>query len=117
MNKKQLVKEQKRLKQERKEVEKLFKDDKDVYKVFIIALGVILFIGLAFVVINVTNGTWNLFNSENIKTEDIDDKMVMVGTMFNKSEDEYYVLAYDFSSDDKTLYDYLVDYEKILMLF
>ena len=49
MNKKQILKEQKRLKQERKEVETLFKDDKDVYKVFKIAGGVILFIGLAFV--------------------------------------------------------------------
>ena len=31
MNKKQMIKEQKRLKQERKEVETLFKDDKEVY--------------------------------------------------------------------------------------
>ena len=46
MNKKQMIKEQKRIKAERKEVETLFRDDKEVYKVFKIALGVILFIGV-----------------------------------------------------------------------
>ncbi len=108
MNKKQMIKEQKRIKQEKKDVQVLFKDDKDVYKVFYIALGVILFIGFAFAFMNIANGNWNIFNSKNVQKEEIDDKMVMVGTMFNRSEEEYYVLAYDFSSDDSDLYNYVV---------
>ena len=109
MNKKQMLKEQKRLKQERREVQTLFKDDKEVLNVFKIALGVILFLGLAFVFVNIFNGNWNLFNKKNIKTESIDSKMVIAGTMFNKSEDEYLVLAYDLSNDNEIIYSYLSD--------
>lgn len=103
MNKKQMLKEQKRLKQERKDAAKMFNDDKEVYNVFKIALGVILFIGLAFVIINILNGTWNLFSFENYNTQ-IDSKMVMVGNMFNKEDGEYLVLAYDMSDDNNTYY-------------
>ena len=104
MNKKQMIKEQKRLKQERKEVESLFKDDKDVYKVFKIALGVLLFIGLAFVAINFANGTWSLTKS-NKKATEIDPTMLIAGTMFNKEEDtEYLVLAYDMKDKNDVVY-------------
>ena len=95
MNKKQMIKEQKRLKQERKEVATLFKDDKEVYNVFKIALGVILFIGIIYAGINILNGNWNLFTKKNVPVTEIDSKMVMVGTMFNKEDSEYLVLAYD----------------------
>ena len=61
MNKKQMIKEQKRLKQEKKEVANLFNDDKEVYNVFKIAIGVILFIGLAYIGINIINGNWKIF--------------------------------------------------------
>ncbi len=109
MNKKQMIKEQKRIKQERKEVATLFKDDKDVYNVFKIALGVILFLGLSFVIVNVARGNWNLFTKSNTQIESIDNNMVMVGTMFNKSDEEYLVLAYDLSSDTQMVYRYLKD--------
>lgn len=106
MNKKQMIKEQKRLKAQRKEVETLFKDDKDVYKVFKIALGVILFIGLAYVVINFANGTWSL-TKKNKEATEIDTRMVIAGTMFNKEENEYLVLAYDKSNEKDTIYEVL----------
>ena len=108
MNKKQMLKEQKRLKQERKEVETLFKDDKEVYNVFKIALGVILFIGLSFVAINIINGNWNIFTKPNKATTEMDSKMVMVGTMFNKETDsEYLVLAYDMQEKEHAIYEVL----------
>ena len=88
MNKKQMIKEQKRLKQQQKEVETLFKDDKEVFNVFKIALGVLLFIGIVYVGINVLNGNWNLFTKDNKKTTEIDSRMLMVGNMFNKEENE-----------------------------
>ena len=104
MNKKQMLKEQKRLKQERKEVENLFKDDKEVYKVFKIAGGVILFIGLAFVVINIFNGNWNIFTSKNTAKTERQTNMVIAGTLFNQEEDDYLVLAYDMKEDKEMFY-------------
>lgn len=103
MNKKQIMKEQKRLKQERKQVETLFQDDKEVYNVFKILLGVLLFIGLVYAVINITNGNWNIFTKKNTEVEAIDSRMVIVGNMFNKSSSEYMVLAYDMQNSK---YDY-----------
>ena len=107
MNKKQMIKEQKRIKQEQKEVANLFNDDKEIYNVFKIALGVILFIGLAYVCINIVNGNWKVFTKDNIAIEQIDNKMLIVGTMFNKEENEYLVLAYDMKDDAQKFYDAL----------
>lgn len=104
MNKKQMLKEQKKIKEERRQTQYLFNDDKEVYNVFKIGLGVILFIGFVFVAINIFNGNWNLFNKSNIKEATIDPSMVIVGTMFNKSEDDYLVLAYDMQDDSNAFY-------------
>ena len=104
MKKKEIIKEQKKLKAQKKEVETLFKSDKDVYNVFKIALGVILFIGLVFVGMNIINGNWNLFNKDNKKTTEIDSRMVIAGTMFNKEEKEYLVLAYDMKDEKDAIY-------------
>ena len=103
MNKKQMIKEQKRLKEQRKEVETLFKDDKDVYKVFKIALGVILFIGLAFVLINIFNGTWKLTKGSKHETN-IDPSMLIAGTMFEREENEYLVLVFDMKKEKDAFY-------------
>ncbi len=98
-----MIKEQKKLKAQRKEVETLFKDDKEVYKVFKIALGVVLFIALAYVVINFANGTWSLTKA-NKKATEIDPSMLIAGTMFNRQEEEYLVLAYDMKTDKQAFY-------------
>ena len=95
MNKKQIIKEQKRLKKEKKEAAMLFRDDKEVYNVFKIALGVVIFLAVSYLVVNILRGNFNFFNKRNLETEGLDDTMVMVGTMFNKGDSEYYVLAYD----------------------
>ena len=104
MNKKQMLKEQKKLKQQRKEVETLFKDDKEVFKVFKIALGVLLFIGIVYVGINIFNGNWNILTKSNKKATEIDSRMVIAGTMFNKEEEEYLVLVYDMKDDNQNFY-------------
>ena len=104
MNKKQMIKEQKRIKQEQKEVANLFQDDKEVYNVFKIAFGVILFIGLAYVCLNIFNGNWKIFTKTNIPTEEIDEKMLIVGTMFNKEDGEYLVLVYDMKDESQKFY-------------
>lgn len=109
MNKKQMIKEQKRIKKEQKEVSQLFKDDKEIYNVFKIALGVILFLGLSYVLVNLFRGNFNFFNKKNLQVEAVDNSMVTVGTMFNKSSDEYYVMAYDLSDDNTTYYTALIE--------
>ena len=108
MNKKQIIKEQKRLKKERKEASQLFSDDKEVYNVFKIAIGVILFLAVSYLVVNILRGNFNFFNKSNLKSEDLDSSMVMVGTMFNKSDSEYLVLAYDMSDELNGYYPALV---------
>ena len=108
MNKKQIIKEQKRLKKERKEASQLFSDDKEVYNVFKIAIGVILFLAVSYLVVNILRGNFNFFNKGNLKSEDLDSSMVMVGTMFNKSDSEYLVLAYDMSDELNGYYPALV---------
>ena len=109
MNKKQMLKEQKRIKKERKQASQLFNDEKEVYSVFKIALGVIVFLGLSYLIVNIFKGNINIFNKKNIKTEEFDSSMVMVGTMFNKSDDEYLVVAYDMSDDTNSYYTALVN--------
>ena len=104
MKKKEILKEQKRLKEERKQVENLFQDDKEIYKVFKIGLGVILFIGLAFVVINIFNGNWNILTKKNTEETEINEKMLIAGTLFNKEENEYLVLAYDMNDEKSNFY-------------
>lgn len=108
MNKKQMIKEQKRLKRERKEAAVLFNDDKEVYNVFKIALGVIIFLVASYFIVNLLRGNFNFFNKKNLETEEIDSSMVMVGTMFNKSDSEYFVLAYDLTNKVNPLYNALV---------
>ena len=106
MNKKQMLKEQKRLKQERRDAEKLFGDNNGVNNLVKITIGVVGFILIAFALINIFNGNWNIFNKSNQKATEIDPKMVMVGTMFNKEDGEYLVLAYDMQ-DNNSVYAYL----------
>ena len=107
MNKKQMLKEQKRIKQERKESEKMFRNDNGMSDSIKIAIGVLLFIGLCFVAVNIAKGNWNLFNKNNRPSTEISTNMVIVGTMFNKEDGEYLVLAYDMQGVEKDLYGYL----------
>lgn len=107
MNKKQMLKEQKRIKQERRDAAKLFDDNKEVSSIVKISLGVVGFILVAFAAINILNGNWNIFNKKNDTVTEIDPKMVMVGTMFNKEDGEYLVLAYDMKEDKDNIYAYL----------
>ena len=105
MNKKQMLKEQKRIKKENRESQYLFNNENDISKNIIISsVSVIAFILIVFCFVNIAKGNWNLFNKDNIATESIDNKMVIVGTMFNRDEDEYLVLAYDMNNQNENDY-------------
>ena len=110
MNKKQMIKEQKKYKEQQKQVETLFKNDSDMYSsTWKISCGVIIFIALAFCLINIFNGNWNIFTKSNRNSTEIDPMMVIAGTMFNKSEDEYLVFAYDLSDEKNDFYGMLIN--------
>ena len=105
MNKKQMLKEQKRLKKEQRESTYLFNNEGDISKnIIITTVSVIAFVLVVFCFVNIAKGNWNIFNKSNIEVEAIDNKMVMVGTMFNKSDEEYLVLAYDMNNRNENDY-------------
>lgn len=109
MKKKQILKEQKKLKQDRNQVYMDLSKKEDASKILYIALGVIAFLGIAFVLVNIINGTWNIFNKKNDYVSEIDSTLVMCGTMFDKEDEEYYVLAYHIDSTDEQIYSAIMD--------
>lgn len=103
MNKKQMKKEQEKLKMERKDKPFDLHEASDVKKTIIITLGVILFLALVYVVINIAKGNFKLFTRSN-ENVDIDTSLVICGTMLNKPELNYIVMAYDFNSKEEEIY-------------
>ena len=105
MNKKQMLKEQKRLKKEQRESTYLFNNEGDISKnIIITTVSVIAFVLVVLCFVNIAKGNGKIFNKSNIEVEAIDNKMVMVGTMFNKSDEEYLVLAYDMNDRNENDY-------------
>lgn len=98
-----MMKEQKRLKEARNEKILDFSDTDDVKKIIYIALGVVLFIGLVYLIINIVNGTWTSYKREN-ETPSIDNSLLMCGTLFNKKDTEYLVLAFNIKNEDDNIY-------------
>ena len=84
MKKKEILKEQKKIKNQNKDTLIDFSDKDDVKKTVFIALGVILFIAIVFVAINILNGTWNFWKRTNDETATIDNKLLMCGTLFDR---------------------------------
>ena len=118
MKKKEMMKEQKKIKAARNQKYFDFSDSSYVKRVFLLILGVIAFFALAYVFINVANGNWNLFSRENEKEVNYDPQLVMCGTMFNRTDSEYVVLAYHFTSEDEAFYQVLTStYSKELPLY
>lgn len=103
MKKKEMMKEQKRLKEARNEKFLDFSDSNDVKKIIYIAVGVVLFIGLFFVIMNLVNGTWFNYKRQN-PIPQIDTKLLMCGTIFNRTDSEYLVLAYNVNDENDIVY-------------
>lgn len=108
MKKKEMLKEQKRLKEARNEKFLDFNDKNDIKNVLYISIGVILFIGVVFLIINIANGTWTSYNRKN-PIPSIDNKLLMCGTLFNRSDKEYLVLAYNIKNENDVVYNALVE--------
>ena len=109
MKKKEILKEQKKFKNQNKDTLIDFSDKDDVKKTVFIALGVILFIAIVFVAINILNGTWNFWKRTNDETATIDNKLLMCGTLFQPTDKEYLVLAYKINNDEDEVYKAMID--------
>ena len=94
-----MLKEQDRLKKEKKMLQEDIKKEDLIKSLVVITLGVIAFLGIAYFGMNVIKGNIK-FGKEETKIDDTVEKAVICGTLFNQDESEYYVLAYSFSDDD-----------------
>lgn len=104
MKKKEILKEQEKLRKERNQVYMDFNNKSDVMKIVKISLGVVLFIGVIFLGINIINGDLNIFSRKNTDIDDSGSNRVMCGTLFDQGKIQYLVLAYDFTSDEADTY-------------
>lgn len=99
MSKKEMLKEQERLKKEKKMLQEDIKKEDLVKSLLVITLGVIAFLGIAYFGMNVIKGNIK-FGKEETRIDDTIEKAVICGTLLNQEETEYYVLAYSFNDND-----------------
>ena len=104
MKKKEMLKEQKKMKLERNQVYLDFNDKHTVRNSIFVALGVILFIAIAFLIAGIKEGTINLFTKESKEEAEIDNTLLLCGTIFKPTDTEYYVLAYKPNNEDESYY-------------
>ena len=71
-------------------------DEEQMQRLIKILLIVVLFIGLVWFVFAIING--EIFGKKKAEKEEVEiqNDVILAGSTFNRSEDEYYVLLYDF---------------------
>ena len=109
MKKKEMQKKLKKEKVSMREYE-MNSTNKDVKKGIIIACSVIAFIGLMFVFTKIKTGEWNLFTKENNinYTAEVQTEKITCGSILNRSDEEYLVIAYEMDEDSASLYQSLI---------
>ena len=104
MSKKEMLKEQERIKKEKKMLQEDIKKEDLVKSLLVITISVLAFLGLAYFGMNIIKGNIK-FGKEETKIDDTIEKGVICGTLLTQEESEYYVLAYSFDDNDtKKLY-------------
>ena len=103
----------KRLEKEKRDMREYNKKNEGVnVKAFIyITIGVVGFILLMFAFTKVKTGEWNLFTKENsIKySAEVQSTKILCGSLLNREDSEYYVLAYEMQEDSASLYETVVE--------
>ncbi len=103
---------QKKIKKEKQDMRayNLSDSDKNIINVIIIALSVIIFIVLMFVFTKIKTGEWKLFTKENniFYTAEAQTEKISCGSILNRTDEEYFVLAYQMKEDDASLYQSLI---------
>ncbi len=104
---------QKKMAKEKKALKDLELNDssKNIKNGIIIGISVIAFIGLMFVFTKIKTGEWNLFTKENSPTysAEIQSTKILCGSILNRSDSEYFVLAYELSEDEASLYESILE--------
>lgn len=103
----------KRIEKEKRQLRKLEEKsiDGNLKTGLIITLCVIAFVLLMFIFTKVKTGEWNLFTKENNITysAEIGTTKVLCGSVLNRIDEEYFVLAYNMSDDEAMLYESILD--------
>ena len=107
MSKKEMLKEQERIKKEKRQLREGYENDDVIKSLVKITLGVGLFLFIVYAGMNLIKGNWK-FGKEEITIDDTISNGVICGTLLSQEEPEYYVMAYSHSADDKNLYEGLV---------
>ncbi len=103
----------KRMEKEKKALKDFQETDttKSIRNGIIIAVCVLAFLGLMFAFTKVKTGEWNLFTRKNNITYKAEAQTVKVlcGQVLNRSESEYFVLAYDMQDESASLYESILE--------
>ncbi len=104
---------QKRLEKEKRDM-KNYKESNagiNTKTFFIISISVVGFILLMFVFTKIKTGEWNLFTKENSVTysAEVQDVKILCGSILNRMDPEYFVLAYEMKEDSASLYETIVE--------
>ena len=110
MKKKEMKKQLEKEKRGMREYQ-LNSDEKNIKNVIIITCCVVAFIGLMFVFTKIKTGEWNLFTKENniFYTAEAQTEKILCGSILNRSDEEYYVLAYQMQEDNASLYQSIIE--------
>lgn len=104
---------QKKLKNEKINMRKyeMNSANKNIKNGIIIACSVIAFISLMFVFTKIKTGEWNLFTKENNinYTAEAQTEKITCGSILNRSNEEYYVIAYQMDEDSASLYQSIIE--------
>ena len=77
----------------------------------IIGVSVVAFVLLMFVFTKIKTGEWNLFTRENSVTysAEIQQTKILCGSILNREDSEYYVMAYEMNEDSASLYETVIE--------
>ena len=102
---------QKRLEKEKRDLRQFNQEGFNIKTFVYIALGVIGFVFLMFAFTKIKTGEWNLFTKKNSfkYTAEIQDTKILCGSILNRDNSEYFVLAFSMKEDDSMIYESVVE--------
>jgi hypothetical protein len=92
-----------------KKVSNYSSDSEEMYRMLkVLAIVVIALVAFYFI-FAISRGEISFGNKDEDKEVEIQNKEILAGNIFSKSESEYYVLMYDFSKNDSITYNNIYD--------
>ena len=104
---------QKRLEKEKRDLREYNKKNEGVnVRTFVyITIGVVGFIFLMFAFTKIKTGEWNLFTKKNsvTYTAEVQSTKILCGSILNREDPEYFVLAFEMQEENAILYETVVE--------